>query len=163
MRHNKHVVTAFIVAPILALISYFATDKVVSEKPSVAKEGAAYPLSVKPNCRYQSGLCTLENGDLTIHLEFLENGAGRAIFIAQSNLALEGLKVGVEYSSESELDELNLFDLEPQSDDLTEWSLELAQQVNHESELKVVAKARQALFYASISGIFQSRVPVFEQ
>ena len=159
MRHNKHVVTAFIVAPILALISYFATDKVVSEKPSVAKEGAAYPLSVKPNCRYQSGLCTLENGDLSIHLEFSENGAGQAIIIAQSNVALEGLKVGVDGVS----DELNLFDFEPQSDDRAEWVLDLVEPVSHESELKVVAKANQALFYASITGVFQAHIPLFDK
>ena len=76
MHHNKHVVTAFIVAPIFALISYFATDSVVSERPKQAEEGVAYPFSVKPNYRYQSGKCTLENGDLSIHFTFSENEAG---------------------------------------------------------------------------------------
>ena len=65
---NKHFVTALIIAPILAVLAWFAVDKWVSPKPFAAKGGAAYPLAVKPNCRYASGKCGLENGDIKILL-----------------------------------------------------------------------------------------------
>jgi len=63
---NKHLIVAMLVAPVLALIAYFAVDYVVSEKPSAAKEGSTYKLAAKSNCRYQSGLCTLKNADIEL-------------------------------------------------------------------------------------------------
>lgn len=63
---NKHVIIAMIVAPILAVLAYLATDSVVSEKPSAAKTGESYPLAARSNCRYQSGKCSLFNGDVEL-------------------------------------------------------------------------------------------------
>ncbi len=63
---NKHVITALIVAPILAFISYFAVDYYVAEVPHKAKSGELYKLLVKPNCRWESGQCDLVNGDLKL-------------------------------------------------------------------------------------------------
>lgn len=65
---NKHMIIAMFVAPVLAILAYFATDYVVSEKPHAAKPGATYRLAAKSNCRYQSGVCTLENGDIELHI-----------------------------------------------------------------------------------------------
>ena len=65
---NKHLILAMFVAPVLAIIAYFAVDYVVSEKPQAAVEGAAYKLAARSNCRYQSGACTLKNGDIEVHL-----------------------------------------------------------------------------------------------
>ena len=42
MLTNKHVVIALIVAPILAVIAYFATDAAVGEKPHKAQAGKSY-------------------------------------------------------------------------------------------------------------------------
>lgn len=57
---------AMFIAPILAVIAYFAVDTVVSEKPHAALEGTSYQLIAKSNCRYKSGICTLENGDVEV-------------------------------------------------------------------------------------------------
>ena len=54
------------VAPTLAIIAYFSVDHVVSEKPHAAKHGDSYKLAAKSNCRYQSGVCTLKNGDIEV-------------------------------------------------------------------------------------------------
>lgn len=72
---NKHVIVAMLVAPILALISYFSVDAVVAEKPHAAQAGEHYSLLEKPNCRYNSGKCELKNGDveLTIKPEWITN------------------------------------------------------------------------------------------
>ena len=65
---NKHVVVAMLVAPILAILAWFAVDALVSERPHVAHEGGAYRLAAKPSCRYASGMCELENADLKISI-----------------------------------------------------------------------------------------------
>ncbi len=65
---NKHLVAAMIVAPLLAILAYFATDYLVSEKPKAAKAGSNYKLAANSDCRYQSGSCTLKNGDIKIVL-----------------------------------------------------------------------------------------------
>ncbi len=55
-------------APILALIAYFSVDYIVSEVPHKLKEGGYYTLLVKPNCRWDSGHCTLVNKDVKLNL-----------------------------------------------------------------------------------------------
>jgi hypothetical protein len=65
---NKHLVLAMFVAPILAIIAYFAVDAIVSEKPQLAQDGNSYRLAANPNCRYQSGRCTLRNGDVEVNV-----------------------------------------------------------------------------------------------
>ena len=68
MWKNKHVVVAMLVAPVLAVLAWFAVDYFVAERPSSAEPGAAYPLVAKSNCRYDSGRCDLENADFEISL-----------------------------------------------------------------------------------------------
>lgn len=65
---NKHMITAMLIAPVLALIAYFATDYLVAERPHAAQAGEVYPLRASPNCRYQSGHCTLKNADVEMEL-----------------------------------------------------------------------------------------------
>ena len=65
---NKHVIVALIVAPILAILSWYATGFIVDEKEHAMKDGAIYTLVVKPNCRWESGKCTLSNSDLKIDI-----------------------------------------------------------------------------------------------
>lgn len=65
---NKHSVIAMITAPVLAIIAYFCTDLLVAETPHAAKIGDSYRLAAKSNCRYQSGVCTLKNGDIELQL-----------------------------------------------------------------------------------------------
>jgi hypothetical protein len=72
---NKHVIIAMLVAPVLALISYFSVDALVAEKPHAAQVGEHYSLLEKSNCRYSSGACNLKNGDveLIIKPEWITN------------------------------------------------------------------------------------------
>jgi hypothetical protein len=65
---NKHFVVALIVAPILAIISYFAVDKLVAPEPIAAQAGENFPLVARSNCRWESGKCTLANGDFKVHI-----------------------------------------------------------------------------------------------
>jgi len=65
---NKHVLVALVVAPILAILAWFATGMLVDEKEHVMKDGSVYTLVVRPNCRWESGKCTLANSDLKIDI-----------------------------------------------------------------------------------------------
>ncbi len=65
---NKHVVVAMLVAPVLAIIAWFAVDRVVAPTPQAASPGETYPLLVRSNCRYDSGECDLVNGDFELKL-----------------------------------------------------------------------------------------------
>ena len=51
MWKNKHVVVAMLVAPILAILAWFAVDSMVAERAHSAKPGASYKLVAKSNCR----------------------------------------------------------------------------------------------------------------
>jgi hypothetical protein len=64
--NNRHFRIALFVSPVLAILSYFAVDRVVSEDPNAAVAGQSYPLAAKANCRYPSGVCGLENGDVKL-------------------------------------------------------------------------------------------------
>lgn len=72
---SKHLILAMFIAPVLAIIAYFSVDYMVSEKPHTAKPGNNYKLAARPNCRYQSGICTLKNGDIEVNIQ-ANRGAG---------------------------------------------------------------------------------------
>ena len=59
-----------IVAPLLAVIAWFAVDRPVAERPHVAREGHAYPLMARSDCRYTSGQCSLENASFKSTLRY---------------------------------------------------------------------------------------------
>lgn len=50
-----------IVAALLAVITWFAVYRLVAERPHIAREGRAYLLIARSDCRYTSGQCSLEN------------------------------------------------------------------------------------------------------
>lgn len=87
---NRHVVAAMLVAPILAVMAYFAVDYWVGEAPQAARAGNSYPLVARPNCRWASGRCTLTNADLTLRIE--PDGGGLAL---AANVDLDGVEYAV--------------------------------------------------------------------
>lgn len=76
MWRNRHVVTALLVAPILALIAYFAVDAMLSPDAEALVAGSSYPLKEHSNCRRAGGQCTLSNNDLRLEL-IVRRAAGR--------------------------------------------------------------------------------------
>lgn len=65
---NKHVVSAMLVAPVLAVLAWFGAGEFIGEQPRHAEPGASYPLLEKSNCRYGSGACDLQNEDFKLTL-----------------------------------------------------------------------------------------------
>ena len=79
-----------LVAPVLAVVAYFATDYVVSERPHAAQPGKSYKLAAKSNCRYQSGLCILQNGSVEIQLRSVRDTPDQVTLTVTSNEPLTG-------------------------------------------------------------------------
>ena len=119
---NKHVIIAMLVAPILALISYFSVDAVVAEKPHAAQAGEHYSLLEKPNCRYNSGKCGLINGDveLTIKPEWITNQ--RLRLTINTTTPLQNV-IGSRVNALNE--EVNLQNMESINNSGTSWSIEM--------------------------------------
>lgn len=65
---NKHIVVSLIVAPILAILGYFATNYLTSEKPHNANAGDVYSMRVYSNCRWESNECTIDNKDVRLDI-----------------------------------------------------------------------------------------------
>ena len=88
---NKHVVIAMIVAPVLAILAWFAVGQIAGEQAQPAQRGQSYPLVAKSNCRYASGRCDLENEDFKLALRF-EPGDE---LLVQSAHPLQGIMISV--------------------------------------------------------------------
>jgi len=73
---NKHFVIALLVAPVLAILSWFAADQIARPEAIAAQAGQQFPLRAKSNCRYKSSQCDLVNGDVkfTINKHFTAKG-----------------------------------------------------------------------------------------
>lgn len=90
---NKHFLVAMLVAPILAVVAWFAVGKVAGPQPHAAKLGNSYPLIAKPNCRYDSGQCTLVNNDFRIDIRPLSSEDKSGTWLAiDSKFPIEGAR-----------------------------------------------------------------------
>ncbi|MFK8018022.1 MAG: hypothetical protein AB8G17_21580 [Gammaproteobacteria bacterium] len=77
---------AMLVAPLLAVIAWLATNALVTPRPQAARSGDAYPLRALSNCRYRSGVCDLRNGDVQLTVTREVDGVWRLV----SSQALDG-------------------------------------------------------------------------
>lgn len=80
--------------PILALISYFSVDYAVKEVPHKLQAGQYYRLLVKSNCRWNSGHCTLTNGDIELNLS-VKKTKSQTLLILNSKTQLHQVNVAV--------------------------------------------------------------------
>lgn len=81
-------------APILALISYFVVDYAVKEVPHKLQNNSYYKLLVKSNCRWNSGHCTLTNGDVELNLSIKKTN-NNTVLLLNSETQLSQVNVAV--------------------------------------------------------------------
>ena len=141
---NKHVLTATLIAPVLALLAYFAVNALVGETPHAAEEGKSYQLVEKPNCRYNSGNCGLKNGDFELALSTEDLSGDRISLLLKSVFPLEGVKVAL---VENETDEKQPVDMRAESTDGLSWSLDMPRPDPDRHRLLLVASADGSLYY----------------
>ena len=95
MFRNKHLVIAMLVAPVLSIMAWFAVDYFIGERPHAAKEGAAYTLIAKSNCRYDSGQCDLENSDFKLSIRPLAISVNSVQLEMRSAFPLQSATLGL--------------------------------------------------------------------
>lgn len=170
MYKNKHFVVAMIVAPILALISYFAVDRVVSEKPHAAVAGSSYELAEKPNCRYSSGVCDLKNGDFEVRLTSEFRDANSMHLSLSSVHPLAGAKVAMVMVDEQGKVVEDLSGLRDRPQDMqatgeggVAWSLNLPRPESEASRLQLVLSSNEVLYFGETHLTFTTYKTSFDK
>lgn len=157
---DRHVITALLVAPVLAILAWFAVGSLGGEKARPARAGAAYPLLEKSNCRYASGVCDLENTDFKVRLSFTDNVSGELSGDGSVN-AGGRLDVYVSHAVDSAL-----LSLTPAPGDAApsamrradtegrRWRFALERQPDREQRLRLVLSRRGVAYFAEFSTAF---------
>ena len=151
---NKHVLTATLIAPVLAVLAYLAVNALVGETPHAAEEGKSYQLVEKPNCRYNSGSCGLKNGDFELKLSTEELNDDRIRLLLESVVPLEGVKVAL---VEDETEEKQPVDMRPEGAEGLLWSLILPRPDPERNRLLLVASANRSLYFGDAATKFTLR------
>ena len=150
MWKNKHVIVAMLVAPVLAIMGWFAVDYFVAERPHAAVPGTAYPLVARPNCRYGSGRCELVNNDFVVSLTLTTDTGLPVLRLSASHPLSEAH--GAVGAAPAGLDEPRAF--AANGADGTDWSLALDSEPAAGDTLRVAVKAQQSTYYAEIGTAF---------
>jgi len=140
--------TAALVAPLLALMSYYAVDYFVGEKPFAAKAGDSYQLVEKPNCRYASGSCGLKNGEFELTLAPEWTSVSDLRMTLRSEFSLDGVVIA---PVTGELDNLPPRDMASADEAGKVWTIELENPDPEKDRLHIVAASNQALWYGDVA------------
>jgi hypothetical protein len=145
---NKHVVIAMIVAPILAVMAWFAAGQFAGETPQAAVPGQSYPLVEKSNCRYPSGACDVENEGLRLRLTAGE-ARGNELLLTSSH-PLDGVVLGVG-SADEETEPAAMRAADGQR---LEWRLQLGAAPLPVQRIRLVALAAGSSYFADVGTTF---------
>ena len=148
---------SLIIAPILALISYFSVDFIVSEKPHKAVDGNFYKMRVNSNCRWDSGKCNIDNEDLNIEITGkyinIKNEQSHKTILKgilklyiTSNVSLNGIKIAFDKSKIQPISMDN-------KENLYKWETSLNNTENKKF-INIVISANKSVFFANIPTVF---------
>ncbi|MEL7448215.1 MAG: hypothetical protein AAFN78_03350 [Pseudomonadota bacterium] len=150
MFKNKHIIVSLLVAPVLAIVAYFATDYAVRETPHAARAGESYPLMARSNCRYASGRCDLVNGDVELSLSFEPDAAGTSHLLLSSVLPLQRAGIAV---AATPGDDLAPSPLERDDATSTRWRMPLVKPAE-DAKLRLVVATGDTSYYAEVPTVF---------
>lgn len=148
---SKHMVVAVIVAPILAVMSYYGVGYLFGEKPHVAREGQSYPMVEKPNCRYHSGRCGLKNADFELELSVAERGADGMLIRLESAHVLEGVMLATARADGSEPEPAPMQQADREG---LAWTMQIAVPDPAHDRLQLVAAAGHSYWFGDVSTAF---------
>ena len=160
MFKNKHVVVSLIVAPILAIISYFAVDSLVAETPHAAKPGERVELIAKSNFRYPSGGCDLKNGDFELHVAATWISDVQVSLTLESKFPLDGVVAAHVINQEQNMSPINM---RPVDNSGLKWALDIVNPDMKIDRLQLAASANRTLYYADASLAFINYETSYEQ
>jgi len=150
MFRNKHLIVAMLIAPVLAITAWFAIDYFVAERPHSAKEGAAYTLIAKSNCRYDSGQCDLENGEFKLSIRPASVTADYVRLEMTSAFPLQSAIVGLVNDGDPATPSL----MEPTTGEALLWTALIGRSNGDTSTLRIAVTARNAAWFAEVPTIF---------
>ena len=147
---NKHVILAMFVAPVLAIITYYAVDYMVAEKPHVAQAGNTYKLVAMSNCRYQSGVCTLKNADVVVKLKAQRSGTDTIALTLDTEMPVQNILV----SSVIDANESEPKMMQRVGADGNSWQTQLEMKQAEHTAFRLALNIADALYYAETSAVF---------
>ena len=147
---NKHLILAMFVAPALAIIAYFSVDYMVSEKPKAAMQGGTYKLAAKSNCRYQSGACTLKNGDIEVHIRTRRIDEKAVELSMHSELPIQ--KAVISYIADDIASDPVV--MNASSGDVSNWQVSLNLPDPQNTQLRLALNIADSMYYAEITAVF---------
>lgn len=156
---NKHLIIALIVAPILAVIAYYAVDYNVSEKPHQAVEGQSYPLVAKSNCRYESGKCTFNNGDINVTLVIEKMDTNELKMLLSAKHPIQGAKIAIAGDSHTATPET----LTASDNTNMQWQAILPNTLSDTSRLQLALSVNKSIYFGETSTIFSTYKTGFSQ
>lgn len=156
MWKNKHVVVGMLVAPILAVIAWYAVDYFVAERPHAAIPGADYKLVAKSNCRYASGRCDLVNNDFELTISAAETGRDSIRLAVESRFPMQLLQVAVAEHSNAETVPTSLTAEDPSG---RLWSGMITKPDSEDATIQVAVVANESRYYVELPTIFLTTEP----
>jgi hypothetical protein len=151
MWKNMHVAVALIVAPILAILAWFAVGQIAGEQAQVAEPGAAYPLVARSNCRWESGECELHNNELELTILPLELGAQYTKLSLDSEFPLTQATFAL-LSNGAEVVATAEHDASP--DAPAQMSVTIPAFADPEAVLRVAVTVQESLYFAEVPVVF---------
>ena len=148
---NPHLVTALLVAPVLAVFAYMAIDALVRERPAPAVAGAVYPLVARPNCRRPGGQCTLVNASVELHLAATSESLARARIRITASHPLQRVALAI---TDSTLASPELTPFAAVDRDRHVWQGELQRTATGASAVRLAAVSNDSRFFAEFSSDF---------
>jgi hypothetical protein len=144
---NKHLIVAMIVAPVLALLAWFAVGQFAGERPSRAVPGQTYPLVEQSNCRWASGACDLENEEFRLRLT--ADAAGSQWLLTASH-PLQGAVLAVALpDARAEPGQMQAAGREG-----LEWRLAMARTPGADERIRLVVQAAGSTYFADAATVF---------
>jgi len=147
---NKHLILAMFVSPVLAVIAYFAVDSFVSEKPHVAVQGGSYKLVAKSNCRYKSGICTLQNGGVEVKVRVEALGENKTMVLLSSEVPVQNAIVSL-VDKAGNGDPVQMIH---NTEKLNVWSASLNKMTSNEDILRLALNISGTHYYAEATTVF---------
>jgi hypothetical protein len=150
MFRNKHLIVAMLIAPVLAITAWFAIDYFVAERPHSAKEGAAYTLIAKSNCRYDSGQCDLENGEFKLSIRPASVTAEGVQLEMTSAFPLQSATLGLVNDGVPATPSA----MEPTTGEALLWTALIGRSSGDTSTLRIAVTAQSATWFAEVPTVF---------
>lgn len=151
MFRNFHFIIALLVAPALAILAWFAADTMLADEKEKAKEGLGYELIGESNCRYESGTCTMSNGNFKLNIQVDRAGEGELAVRLESAHPLDAMSMGWVNPG---ADDTERAALQPVNEPHTRWQGVIPGDASTKARMRVLARADGTSYYGEAATVF---------